>query len=122
MSISTIIEFQQAELKKSIKTQISQLTQKFETQLLSCNDLDQFEDLDVALGNLLVLWNKSGNENIMWLFECLAKSDYWAAMKELNFLAKEHTQLDLLTEIVKATKVSEKDSVTGAIKTITGKK
>lgn len=122
MSISTIIEFQQAELKKSIKTKISQLTQKFETQLLSCNDLDQFEDLDVALGNLLVLWNKSGNENIMWLFECLAKSDYWAAMKELNFLAKEHTQLDLLTEIVKATKVSEKDSVTGAIKTITGKK
>lgn len=65
MSINTIVEFQQAELKKSIKAKIADLTQKFENQLLACDDLDEFEDLNTALGNLFVLWNKSGNENVM---------------------------------------------------------
>lgn len=123
MSINTIVEFQQAELKKSIKAKIADLTQKFENQLLACDDLDEFEDLNTALGNLFVLWNKSGNENVMWLFECLAKNDFWAAIKELNSLGREYTKLDLISEIVKATKAAEKDSITGAIKIATaGKK
>lgn len=114
MSINTITEFQQAELKRAIKTKINQLNQKFETHLLTCVDLDQFEDLNAMLSNWLILYDRTGSESPMWLLECLAKNDFWAAIKELNFLAKEHIQLDLIHEIVKATKAAEKEATVPA--------